>query len=187
MSDYAESFMTYLQSLAERDRAAMAHLRRSLSFEAGADPKVYPYVERFVARESHASDSHRLALYLTAGLFSVHPSQGSSSFATAYGDMFRQRESDSIEKRFIALLGADADNIANYLRQAVSLLKADAIAFNYVKLLRDLSQWLNPNLLTERRDSLRQQWARDFYRAIAVSVDDQKNIKSTEENIQLPN
>lgn len=187
MSDYAESFVSYLQSLAERDRAAMAHLRRSLSFEPGADPKVYPYVERFVARESHANDAHRLALYLTAGLFAVHQLHGNSSFATAYGDMFRQRESDSVEKRFIALLGADADNIANYLRQAVSLLKADAIAFNHAKLLRDLSQWLNPNLLSERRDSLRQQWARDFYRAIAVSVDDQETNKSTEEKFQLPN
>ncbi len=144
-------------------------------------------MERFVAQGSHANDAHRLALYLTAGLFAVHQMHGNSSFATAYGDVFRQRESDSIEKRFIALLGADADNIANYLRQAVSLLKADAIAFNYAKLLRDLNQWLNPNLLAERRDSLRQQWARDFYRAIAVPVDDQETITSTEENIQLPN
>jgi CRISPR system Cascade subunit CasB len=76
-----------------------------------------------------------------------------------------RRGSDSIEKRFIALLGADAGNIGEYLRQIVTLLAADDYGLDYVALLNDLPCSLNPNA-TEKRDQIRQRWARDFYGAL---------------------
>lgn len=165
MSEHAQAFVSHLANLADRDRGGLAVLRRSLGFEPGAYPPAYPHVERFVGRERHADDPYRRALYLVAGLFALHPENSTkASLAAAFGTLARQRDSGSIEQRFVALLEAEPESLANMLRQAVSLLAADRIPLDYARLVDDLSRWLNP-LAAEARDSLRQQWARDFYRA----------------------
>lgn len=164
MSDHAERFIEYLLRLAGKqgDRGAMATLRHSLAFAPGCYPPAYPYVEPFVGNERSVSDARRLALYGVAGLFARHPQQRAESFASAFGELFRQRGSASVEQRFIALLGADPENVLDYLRQAVSLLAADKLGLDYARLLDDLSRWMKPD---GDRDHLRQHWARDFYRA----------------------
>lgn len=172
MSEHAEQFIAHLNALKERDRGALAALRHSLAFEPGCYPKVFPHVERFAGAALHERDSRRLALYAVAGLFARHPQQDPQSFAAALGELMTRRQSSSIEGRFIALLGADAENIVDYLRQAVSLLAADGIGCDYARLLDDLSRWLNPN---EDPSRLRQRWARDFYRA------SQASLKSTDD------
>ena len=168
MSEYAQSFVAHLEQLNQRDRGALAALRRSLAFEPGAYPPAYPFVERFVSPERHARDASRLALYIVAGLYALHPHHGGKSLASSLGALVRERESGSIEQRFIALLGADAENVAVYLRQIVSLL-GDERPLDYALLLRDLTVWLSP-FDSERRDRVRQRWARDFYRATAVEA-----------------
>lgn len=162
MSEHAEQFIAHLIALKERERGALAALRHSLAFEPGCYPKAFPYVERFAGAVVHERDARRLALYAVAGLFARHPQQGPQSFASALGELMARRQSPSIEGRFIALLGADAENIVDYLRQAVSLLAADAIGCDYGRLLDDLTRWLNP---ATDPSLLRQRWARDFYRA----------------------
>ncbi len=156
----SEAFLTYLRDLRERDRGALAKLKRSLAFPPGAYPPAYPYVERFAGLES--SESRRRALYLTAGLYALHPVDAGRSLAAALAELIRRRESESIEKRFIALLGADAENLNVYLRQVVGLLAAEELGLDYTRLLRDLSTWLNPHA-REALDRVRQRWARDFY------------------------
>lgn len=164
MSEHAQSFIAYLSGLKERDRGALAQLKRSLGFAPGAYPPAYPYVERFVGPERHADDPWRKALYLAAGLFAFQPKQQEGvSFATAFGKLGRIRESTSIEQRFIALLGAEPESLPHFLRQAVSLLAADDSGLDFARLLDDLARWLRPHDF-EGRDRLRQQWARDFYR-----------------------
>ena len=165
MSDHAQAFIAHLSRLRERDRGAFAELRRSLSFAPGGYPPAYPYVERFAVSDRKATDSFRLALYLTAGLFAMNPRTSERSLASSLGELMRNRESESIEKRFIALLGADPESIANYLRQIVSLLSADDLGLDYAALLDDLARWLNPHAI-EARDKIRQRWARDFYGAL---------------------
>ncbi|MEO4045673.1 type I-E CRISPR-associated protein Cse2/CasB [Pseudomonas sp. CAU 1711] len=162
MSEHAEQFIAHLHALKERDRGALAALRHSLAFEPGCYPRAFPYVERFAGAAVHERDARRLALYAVAGLFARHPQSHSQSLAAALGELMARRQSPSIEGRFIALLGADAENIVDYLRQAVSLLAAEDIGCDYARLLDDLSHWLNPNADPSR---LRQHWARDFYRA----------------------
>jgi len=166
VSEHAEQFIAHLQALKERDRGALAALRHSLAFGPGCYPKAFPYVERFAGAAVHERDARRLALYAVAGLFARHPQQGAQSFATALGELMARRQSQSIEGRFIALLGADAENVVDYLRQAISLLAADAIGCDYARLLDDLSRWLNP---AADPSLLRQRWARDFYRAAQAS------------------
>jgi len=165
MSEHAQAFMDHLVALAERDRGALAVLRRSAGFSPGAYPPAYPYVERFVGTERGADDPYRLALYLAAGLFAQHRKHVTkTTFGAAFGTLARQRASASIEQRFMALLGASPESLPDLLRQAVSLLAADGLSFDYARLLDDLALWLN-QFAHEGRDRLRQQWARDFYRA----------------------
>lgn len=168
MSDYARDFVAHLEELHKHSSAAMAELRHSLGFAPGAYPPAYPYVERFVAAERHAQDASRLALYVVAGLYALHPRQGGRSLAAGLGELMRRRDGAGIEQRFIALLGADAENLAVYLRQVVSLLATGDLPLDYAVLLRDLHLWLDPWIDPERRDVVRQRWARDFYRALAA-------------------
>lgn len=175
MSEHAERFIEHLLALRDENRGALATLRHSLAFSPGAYPKAYPYVERFVGADRHPGDARRLALYAVAGLFARHPQARAQSFAAAFGALLRKRESPSIEQRFVALLGADADNIVDYLRQAISLLAADDIGLDYARLLDDMSVWMNPRA---DHDRLRQHWARDFYRA----AEDQAEPDSTTAN-----
>jgi len=165
VSEHAREFIDYLQAIKDRDRGALAILRHSLAFEPGAYPPAFPYVERFAGAAAHERDARRLALYAVGGLFARHSMQDAQSLAASLGALMRRRESPSVEKRFIALLGADAENIFDYLSQAISLLAADNIGCDYARLLDDLTRWMNPAADPDERDRLRQRWARDFYRA----------------------
>jgi len=171
---HGETFVSHLLELAKSNRGAMAELRRSLSHEPGAHVAAFPYVERY-AGNRHALDAYRKALYLVAGLFALHPEhRKGSTFAAAYGRLSetrkRSQKSDGTERRFIALLTADAQSIPTPLRQAVSLLVADDIPCDYVRLLNDLAVWLDPRNL-DHLDAVRQRWAQDFYRASPLPVD----------------
>lgn len=163
MSTYREDFILHLQTLDQRDRGAMAALRRSLGFAPGTYPPSFPSVERFAA---YADDkpSLRQALYLTAGLFAFHPVHASGhGLAAVLARVMALRGSPSIEKRFIALLAAEPDELPVHLRQAISLLAADRAGLDYAELLGDLAVWFQPRAF-EERDRLRQRWARAFYR-----------------------
>ncbi len=173
MSDRADQYITYLKTLAEPNRrGALAVLRHSLAFAPGCYPRAYPYVEPF-AGNTHERSAWRLALYVVAGLFARHPKQSSTSFASAFGEVYRLRsvlsEPKGIESRFIALLEADSENISDYLRQAVSLISTHDIGLDFGQLLRDLTIWIGENV--ERREKIRQDWARDFYRAAQPTPD----------------
>lgn len=173
MSEHAEKFIAHLIALDGKDRGAMAALRHSLTFEPGSYPRAFPYVERFAGEAVHERDARRLALYAVAGLFARHPRQQPQSFAAAFGELMRMRSrpgesNKSIEGRFVALLSADAENVVEYLRQAMSLLATEGIGCDYTRLLDDLSQWLSPKL---DPSCLRQRWARDFYRAAQAETE----------------
>lgn len=165
MSEQAQTFVNHLIELKDRDRGALSHLKRSLGFDPGAYWPAYPYVERFVGADKHSDDPWRQALYLTAGLFALHPAHGeNTSLASALGRVARSRKSASIEQRFIALLGAEPESLPTLLRHSVSLLAAEGTRCDYTRLLDDLTRWLD-RWSPEARDQLRQRWARDFYRA----------------------
>ena len=181
MSQHSQKFIDYLLKLAEHNRGALAILRRSLGFESGGYPPAYPYIEVFVGEDREASDPYRRALYLAAGLFALHPLHSeTTSFASAFGESASKRGSGSIEKRFIALLGAEPENLANYLRQAISLLAADRLPLNYARLSDAIALWFKAGNY-ERRDKLRQEWARDFYRAYNPLLKDQQTSKEQPE------
>ena len=165
MSD--QPFMDYLQRLAQNNRGALAELRRSLTFAPGCTPRVFPYVEPFIAADEHPESARRQAHYLIAGLFALHPQHCEMTFAKAMGALYcKQEQSPSIEGRFIALLECDGESLAEPLRHCVTLLRSHGMAINYQRLLLDLTDWLNP-IYPERLDQLRRRWATDFYRVAA--------------------
>ncbi|WNL38603.1 type I-E CRISPR-associated protein Cse2/CasB [Halomonas sp. PAMB 3232] len=170
MASHNEAFITYLQGLASQSTGAMAALRRSLSFTLGQDEHVYPWVERFAGAKSRVDSPRRLALYAVAGLFAHYPHHAHRSFAAAFGELSERRGSATIEKRFIALMEAGEQGLVTHLRQALHLLKAEEIGFDYVTLLGDLSLLLDPQGDERALNKVKQGWGRDYYRA-ALSED----------------
>lgn len=188
MSEYADRFMEHLCALREKDAGAMAVLRRSLAFDPGRYPAAFPYVERYIGGEWHERDARRLASYAVAGLYALHPKHETRrTFAAACGELKLQREKsgrggDGVERRFVSLLNADAENVVHYLRQLLSLIGRDGPAFNYVRLLDDLMKWMN--LLHGREEDLdrvRERWAREFVRASVDEEPDTSNNSQTSE------
>ncbi len=171
MSERSQYFIRHLLELNDRDRCAIACLKRSLSHALGTYPRAYPYVERFVGADRHAHDPQRLAFYLTAGLFAMNPRhQDGQTLASAYGRVAQARKSASLEVRFIAALEAEPEALPTLLRQIVSLFDAEKQGLDYALLLDDLITWLNP-FTAGQRDAILQRWARDFYRNYQVKPD----------------
>ncbi len=150
-------FTERLRALAAGDRGALATLRRSLAFDPGTWPAAFRYVEPFLAQEEAMTDRRRAA-YLVAGLFAMHPLHTEGvSLGRAFATLAHKRISTSIESRFLALLSADETELPNRLRQAVSLLKVDAVALDWSRLRKNLGNWNAPTRFVQ------QDWARDYY------------------------
>lgn len=163
------TFIEWLENLNKRDTKVRAILKRSLANEAGEHIESFPYVERFLIYGE--SSWHRRMHYLVAGLWAAHWREGREGISISIPkacsaldhELRRQAPSGDIDKltglerRFIALLDADSDQLPHRLRQMVTLLKEQPLDFGL--LLEDLLRWNHPEKRTQHR------WARDFYRA----------------------
>lgn len=148
--------IAYLKDLAKKqDRAALAHLRRGLGKKPGYAMEMYPYVGRFAGEQSNKS--HERAVFLTAALFADYPDAPQN--AGDLGSSVKQlsEKSDSIERRFVALLDADAEDLHYYLRQMIGLLKANSVPVNWEQLFRDIRNWSHDDRFVQRK------WARSFW------------------------
>lgn len=151
-------FIDWLEKMNGKDSRVRAVLRRSLAFDPGCFPSAYPYVEPLV---KDVDNSWRREMhYLVAGLWAMHWREGLSGVPMSIGkssaSYLRASGSTSTERRFIALLNADRDQIPYRLRQMVALLKEYSIDFD--ALLSGLLYW------NDDRKRTQNQWARDFYR-----------------------
>lgn len=148
----------YLKNLAARqDRAALAHLRRGLGRKPGESMEMYPYVGRFIGERTDVS--HDRAVFLISALFADYSNaaQNVGDLGRSVRQLAKDTGSDSIERRFVALLDAEADDLHYYLRQMVGLLKANEIPLNWNALFNDIRYWGNPNRGVQRK------WARSFW------------------------
>ncbi|NMG75346.1 type I-E CRISPR-associated protein Cse2/CasB [Aromatoleum diolicum] len=169
------AYLEWLESLNERDTRVRAVLRRSLSFAPGAFPAAYPYVEPFLKEDT--TSWHRQTYYLVAALWAAHWKAGRSGSAQPIGTAAALHQlatkSVSTERRFIALLDADADQLPHRLRQMLALLKEQTIDFD--ALLTDLLRWQSPEKRTQHL------WARQFYRMLHQDTDLPANTETEEE------
>ncbi|MER3603460.1 MAG: type I-E CRISPR-associated protein Cse2/CasB [Thermus sp.] len=152
--DLAEAFIDYLGGLKTTKcwTPARAALRRSLAFDPGAYPPVFPYVEPFIGGED---GWRREVLYLVAGLYALKDGehQPGRTLALALRELWEKRQ--SVEGRFLALLDADRDELPFRLRQAAGMVEG---GIDFSALTRDLLDWFHPDRYRQAK------WAREFYR-----------------------
>ncbi|MEP7149524.1 MAG: type I-E CRISPR-associated protein Cse2/CasB [Acidobacteriota bacterium] len=148
----------YLKELAKRqDRAALAHLRRGLGKRPGEAMGMYPYIGRFISEKTN--QSYDRAVFLTSALFADYweaPSNA-GNLGQSVRRLFDETKSDSIEKRFVALLDAEAEDLHYYLRQIVGLLKSKSIPVNWNELFKHIQGWDHPDGYVQKK------WARSFW------------------------
>ncbi len=155
-----DGFISYLESVLKRDdRAVLAHLRRGLGKEPGTAMEMFPYMARFV-QNSYRSEEN--AIFMVASLFGLYPTYSWKSDEKGRNNLgksmsFLKDDSGSIEKRFVALLNADEEDLPNHLRQIISLLKSKEAPINWHKLLRDIKQWNRSDRKIQR------EWAKGFW------------------------
>ncbi len=170
--DRIAGFVSHLQRLAaDEDRGALAALRRSLQDVNGMAAAACPYVVPFLAPEE---DLYRdRAFFLAGALFALHPEPGGDG--VSLGHAFRalntdqegpgSRDNESLRRRFVALLDADAEDLAEHLRTAVSLVRSKQEPLGWDRLLRDVLQWRSPSRFVQRR------LARDFWQTPSDALD----------------
>ncbi|GMA16863.1 type I-E CRISPR-associated protein Cse2/CasB [Deinococcus metallilatus] len=162
-----------LVSLSRLDRGQLAHLRRSLGDDRPGQS--VPWLEGVFLRSGlnlAGREGQWRALAVVAGLYALtERPDGTETFGAApehrpsFGRTFGQLYLDqdqrpSTEKRFLALLDADADALPYALRQAVTLLAAGDLRPDWVQLMADVSDWSRDGA----GDRVRRRWALDFYR-----------------------
>ena len=161
-------FIQYLQSLAEKDdRGALAALRRGLGQKPGTIPDMYRYVIPHLPENPPKWQEQ--SYYLIAALFASHPvSTDKGNLGTHLAKARTDGNEDALERRFTALLSAHQDDLPNYLRQTISLLKSKEIPVNWDQLLSDLQWWSH----SEYGDIVRKRWATAFWGTRHPSVEE---------------
>lgn len=154
-------FIGYLLNLAKEgkeDRGALADLRSGLGKQPGEMARVHRHVVPYLPEKDYNDRWY----YLTATLFGLFPEHRERySLGRAFQSLafpLQGPKKNSMEARFVALLNAHPDDLDDYLRHAVSLLKAYEQPLDWFRLFGDLLQWDHPDAPVQHR------WARDFYR-----------------------
>ena len=172
LDERQRKFIGYLLSLAKEgseDRGALADLRSGLGKHPGEMARVHKHVVEYLPEERW-NDRWYYTIATLFGLFPKH--RAGCSLAKAFAAL--KRESDSMEARFVALLNAHPDDLADHLRHAVSLLKSKEHSFDWFRLFGDLLHWSRPDGAVQLR------WARDFYGTAPEDGADSENATGEE-------
>jgi CRISPR system Cascade subunit CasB len=148
-------------------RATLAELRRGVGRSPGEAPGAYREVLALLG-DGEAAPSFEDACFEVATLYSLYPeNKGNvpSDAHTRRRDMggslhllaATSERKKGAERRLMAMLDCDPDELRHHLRHAVSLLKADVTPIDWLQLLRDLRGWTRDDRSVQRR------WARSFW------------------------
>lgn len=173
MSEGSEAIQRFIESLfallKTEDRGALAALRRGLGKRPGEAPEMFPYVIPYCA---WLSEPRQDDYFLVAALFALMhqgdrgtPDWGDQlasgwhrpNLGASYRALAEKTGSESIERRFVALLNARREDLDDHLRRAVALMKAHDVNVNWSKLLRDLRWWSDDSRRVQR------EWAQAFW------------------------
>ncbi len=171
----ATEFINQLKEWGKREtgpqRTAMAELRRGLQEFPHLPPSMHRYVAPFAG---YTEGWQKETYYLTAALFARYHSGSKTALYSDeawrnMGSYFAEvvkheaEASDSIERRFNALLTAHPQDLHYHLRQAIAFLhsKSDVtIAINWEKLFWDIRDWDDD----DKRPKVQEKWAMQFWR-----------------------
>lgn len=163
------------------DRGIMAALRRGLGRTPGTVTAMYPYVIPWVKREAEARH------FLVASLFAAGPKHCRAetkgpSYSVGWAmrhalDPDKKVAEASMERRFLALLDSDSDELPQRLARILPFLnKKEGTYLDYVQLLGDLRKWESPYRTVQKK------WALDFWTTSGNSRDQsQKKMQQGEE------
>lgn len=158
MTDQTYSFISYLSDLVQReDRGALAALRRGLGQPPGTAYEMYPYVVPWLPTDGPRWRED--VYFLTAALFAFHSAAGGVGNMGTHFSRSRDQEGDNVavERRFANLLAAHREELPDYLRQAISYLRAKDVPVNWHRLFTDIQNWSHPSGYVQR------EWARTFW------------------------
>ncbi len=199
-----ERFIAYLYRLASdergeseaapRARAALAALRRGRGKEPGMIPEMYPHIVPWLppAESSRQGRWGEDCYFIIASLFAGHrwsrdyvfdqsPMNLGASFRAFVRDAERENRpvSESMGKRFGALLECDQRKLPNHLRYTVNLL--NDIPIDWATLFSDIRWW-------DADKDAQLRWAKSFwYRLPAKPADDTETEQSgDDEEFDLP-
>lgn len=168
----------HLAALAnESDRAKLAALRRGLGQPEGWHPQVANVVNPLI---HDVPDRKAPIFYQVAALFGLHPLARRSgeapagrpverSFTHALHLYIQQQARESgrkpedvkkpLDRRVMALLNADSEDVFHHLRYTTSLLRGSEIPIDWAQLIIDLNWWETPDREVQRR------WSRAWWPA----------------------
>lgn len=150
-----------LQALVEPeeriDRAALAALRRGLGKEPGEAPEMFPVIVPLLPGRLWPWDE--TCAYTIAALFAMHPSmwRGAESgrWTRHLGASLRRlrdiTDSDGPERRFVALLNSDRDDLPEHLRGVIAHLRSKDVPVDWTQLAYDLLAWDRADREVQRR------------------------------------
>jgi len=164
LDERVTAFVTRLRKLADdEDRGALAALRESLRDRHGMAAAACPYVVPFLSRSDDPQRDR--AFFLIGALFALHPDPGGEG--VSLGHAFRAinveqegaggGDNESLRRRFVALLDADAEDLPSHLRHAVALARSKLKPLDWALLLKDVLGWRSESRHVQRR------LARDFW------------------------
>lgn len=154
------AFMEYLLSLKpEQNKGVLARLRRGLGQPPSLDIGMYPLIDWYI-RDDQKETWRGKVHYLVAAMYASHPSHTDEklNFGQHLAKAAAQL-SDLVptEKRFLALLNTDEDDLYRRLPDFVGLLKRKEIPVNWEELFKDLCYWSSPTREVQRH------WANGFW------------------------
>jgi CRISPR system Cascade subunit CasB len=169
VSDGDNSLIAHLMTLQKnKDRGALAALRKGLGKEPGTVPEMFEHVVSYVPRG--ASKEREDAYFLVASLFASYPDGcGHGDMGATFRAICTSVNSDSIEKRFVSLLKSHREELPEHLRHAIALAKSKDAPMDWDQLLNDLQYWDDASGSVQRR------WARSFWYVRADGDADQKS------------
>jgi CRISPR system Cascade subunit CasB len=95
---------------------------------------------------------------LIASLFASYPKGGGEgNLGAAFRTLRERTGSDSVEKRFVALVDSSKEGLPGRLRQAVLLLKAKDVTLSWTDLLHHVRNWDRPSRWVQGK------WTREFW------------------------
>jgi len=175
-----ERFIDWLKSVRDSDnpgaRGTLAALRRGLGQRPGTAIEMYPYIVPFLTeKDSYWTEQ---CIFTIAALFALHlQPDGKGSMGSVMSQVAQKTESDSVEKRFVALLDSTREELPGRLRHAVSLAKSKEVAIDWSQLLKDMRSWNEYELWVQRR------WARDYWGKPFVTSEDAETKDTVEEEV----
>jgi len=185
------AFITHLENLVrQKDRGALAALRRGLGKPPGTAREMDRYVLPYLPRDT--GEKQENAYYLVGALF-AYWYQGKDKLeedpTANLGASLRllvNRESAEtsnredaekrMEKRLVALLNCHHDDLPDHLRHTIGLLKSKDIPVDWTQLLWDVHNWQHESRKAQR------DWARNFWRGHEKGTGFNENQSQNEED-----